>query len=218
MTVLNHRQVEGLYDRIASRYETLLLGFGLLGTPAQRRILVRKLNLRSGDTVVDLCCGTGANFSALQKVVGASGTIIGVDLSAAMLEQANARCRREGWQNVRLVKSAVETFNIPPEARAVLSTFGLEMVPSYARIIEKVASQLDEGAHLGLLGLKHPEGWPEWLIDIGVWLTSSFGVSRDYADFQPWKAAAEAMDIINYQEFLFGAAYRCVAVHASIEE
>jgi ubiquinone/menaquinone biosynthesis C-methylase UbiE len=41
-----------------------------------------------GDTVLDLCCGTGLNAFAAAEQIGPSGRVIGVDISEAMLDLA----------------------------------------------------------------------------------------------------------------------------------
>lgn len=68
----------------------------------------------------------------------------------------------------------------PSDASGVVATFALEMIPSYDHVIETVARALPAGSRLALLGLKHPEKWPDWLIQIGVGLNRPFGVSREY--------------------------------------
>jgi ubiquinone/menaquinone biosynthesis C-methylase UbiE len=47
--------------------------------------------LKAGDTVVDIACGTGANFSFLQEKIGSNGRIVGVDFTDAMLTKAKER-------------------------------------------------------------------------------------------------------------------------------
>ncbi|MFG2574065.1 class I SAM-dependent methyltransferase [Streptomyces sp. NPDC048481] len=46
------------------------------------------LGLRRGDRVLDAGCGTGRALTPLRAVVGPSGTVVGVDLTPAMLEAA----------------------------------------------------------------------------------------------------------------------------------
>ncbi|MDP4540499.1 methyltransferase domain-containing protein [Qipengyuania sp. DY56-A-20] len=57
--------------------------------------------LHPGDLVVDLCCGSGQNFADLQRRVGPYGRIIGVDISAGMLDVASVLVARKGWENFR---------------------------------------------------------------------------------------------------------------------
>jgi ubiquinone/menaquinone biosynthesis C-methylase UbiE len=49
---------------------------------------VAELGLREGDRVLDAGCGTGRALPPLRAAVGASGTVVGVDLTPAMLQAA----------------------------------------------------------------------------------------------------------------------------------
>jgi ubiquinone/menaquinone biosynthesis C-methylase UbiE len=49
------------------------------------------LGVRPGATVLDVGCGTGIALREIAELVGPTGTVVGVDPSTAMLEQARAR-------------------------------------------------------------------------------------------------------------------------------
>ena len=210
MSVLNEQQVSDLYDKNARYYDLLLLPVRALGVRRWRANLISDLCLTEGDTVVDLCCGTGANFPFLSEAVGKTGQIVGVDLSAQMLRRARHKCEEGDIENVELHCASVTDFSVPPRTNAVISTFGLEMVPEYRSVIERISDNMEFGARLGLVGLKHPEGWPDWLVELGVKLNRPFGVSRAYENFRPWQAAQDYLSNVYYKEHLFGAAYSCV--------
>lgn len=58
---------------------------------------VAELGLREGDRVLDAGCGTGRALPPLRAAVGASGIVVGADLTWAMLEAAvRAGREREG--------------------------------------------------------------------------------------------------------------------------
>ena len=105
-----------LYRKRAKRYDWTTLCLYLAGFRhwAYRKRAIQSLALNQGDTVVDLGCGTGLNFSLLQEQVGPRGRIIGVDLTDAMLDEANARIAAHGWSNVELVKSDAAGLCFPP--------------------------------------------------------------------------------------------------------
>lgn len=84
------------------------------------------------------------------------------------------------------------------------------MVPGYAQVMASTARALELEGRIGLLGLKHPEGWPDWLVSLGVAITKPFGVSRAYESFRPWRAAADHFREIAFQEYMFGSAYSYV--------
>ncbi|MEV7726444.1 methyltransferase domain-containing protein [Streptomyces sp. NPDC087917] len=63
-------------------------------TPAYEAAVAR-MRLAPGQTALDLGCGSGRAMPALRERVGASGTVLGIDLTPAMLTAA-ARVGREG--------------------------------------------------------------------------------------------------------------------------
>ena len=87
--ILSKKQIKEIYSDWADRYDLSLWLFNLIGFQYQfyRREAIKGLSLKLGDTVIDLGCGTGLNFSILQRMVGYKGTIIGVDLSESMLDK-----------------------------------------------------------------------------------------------------------------------------------
>jgi ubiquinone/menaquinone biosynthesis C-methylase UbiE len=85
-----------------------------------RELVVEQLPARPGDAVLDVGCGTGLCLPLLQHKVGPSGTIVGIDASAQMLEVAAARVREQGWGNVHLNTAPVAQAPLHLVADAVL--------------------------------------------------------------------------------------------------
>jgi trans-aconitate methyltransferase len=75
----------------ADRYEAI--------GPGYWQALLRAVPIRSDQTIVDIGCGTGGSTRDLARMVP-SGSVLGVDLSAKMLNRA--RLRAEG----RVVRAA----------------------------------------------------------------------------------------------------------------
>jgi ubiquinone/menaquinone biosynthesis C-methylase UbiE len=88
---LDQRSIAHLYRKRAKHYDFSANAYYLLGVREfeYRKIGVGTLNLKKGDTVVEIGCGTGLNFSLLRKEVGPNGKIIGVDMAPEMLEEAS---------------------------------------------------------------------------------------------------------------------------------
>jgi tRNA A58 N-methylase Trm61 len=74
-----------------------------------------------GDTVLDVAAAPGC-LSMLQRKVGPTGTIVGIDASEQMLQLAAARVAEHGWGNVRLITAPVATAPIHGVADAALFT------------------------------------------------------------------------------------------------
>lgn len=58
-----------------------------------------------GERVLDVGCGCGDTTLALARAVGLSGTAMGVDISAQMLDRARARAAEEGLGHARFLQA-----------------------------------------------------------------------------------------------------------------
>ena len=209
--ILSKKQIKEIYSDWADRYDLSLWLFNLIGFQYQfyRREAIKGLSLKLGDTVIDLGCGTGLNFSILQRMVGYKGTIIGVDLSESMLDKAQKRVRRHSWKNVQLVESDMADFAIPEHTDAVLSTAALTMSPEYDQIIQYVANTLEAGKRMSIFEFKKPEKWPEWLVDVTLSLLKTYGVRKARTKRTPWKSMEHHFQQSEKKEYYFGAVYIC---------
>ena len=204
--------IRELYRRRAGRYDRSLWLFRLAGFrfSRYRRSTVSSLGLGPGDTVVDLGCGTGLNFALLEEAVGPTGTIVGVDLTDAMLERARVRVRSQGWSNVELTRGDLAEY-MPPEGIAgALSTFAITLVPEYDQVIAHCAAALRPGGRLAICDFKEPPGWPHWLVRLFAWFNRPFGVTLDLATRHPWESVRRHLDEVQYRKLYFGALYLTV--------
>jgi len=201
-----------LYRRRARRYDVtanLYYAFGFREL-AYRKRAVAALGLRPGDTVVEIGCGTGLNFHLLERAIGSQGRLIGVDLTDAMLDQARARVMRRGWTNVELVRSDAAQFDFPRPLGGMISTFAITLVPGYDEVIHKAAATLPPGRRIAILDLKEPDGMPEWLVRLGVYVTAPFGVERDYTMRHPWESVERYLTNVTVDDLYFGFSYLAV--------
>jgi len=81
-------------------------------SPAGRRILLRA-GLQPGMKAADLGCGIGATTRMLAELVGPSGHVTGIDLSAAQLEQARDLCRAADITNAIFVEASATATGLP---------------------------------------------------------------------------------------------------------
>ncbi len=56
--------------------------------------------LREGEAVLDLGCGGGLDAFLAANIVGANGTVIGLDMTPEMVEKARENGRKGGYRNV----------------------------------------------------------------------------------------------------------------------
>ena len=79
-------------DRFSAYYDLL--------TPAERstfrRRQVEMADIRPGETVLDVGCGTGSLTFLVKLAVGQSGTVSGIDLAPGMIRLASEKAKRAG--------------------------------------------------------------------------------------------------------------------------
>lgn len=206
---LSKDQLRHLYGKRAALYDVTANLYYLIGfrEVRYRRRAVSALALGPGDTVVEIGCGTGLNFPYLRESIGESGRIIGVDLTGAMLERARQRIHRHGWGNVELVQADAAQYEFPAGIQGVLSTFALTLVPEFEQVIAHAAGALNGGGKLVVADVKKPEGWPRWLVSLGIAITSPFGVSLDLAERRPWEVMERYFSRVTLREFFGGCVY-----------
>jgi demethylmenaquinone methyltransferase/2-methoxy-6-polyprenyl-1,4-benzoquinol methylase len=202
-----------VYRKKAKRYDITSRLYPAPGYPqrGQRRQAVRELRLGRGDTVVDMACGTGLNFSLLEEAVGPEGRIVGVDLTDAMLDQARGRIETNGWSNVSLVHADATEFDFPAGIDAILSTYALTQVPECREVIAHGAAALSGGGRWAVLDLKVPDSTPRWLAQVGTATVRPFASIDEWIARRPWNAIRTAMQEtlvdVSWTELFFGTAF-----------
>ncbi len=209
---LTKSQLIDLYRLRAAWYDLTANLYYLIGFREARfrKAAVEALGLKPGDTIVELGCGTGLNFSYLRATVGEKGRVIGVDLTDAMLEQAEQRIARKGWQNVTLVQCDAAVYEFPPTVQGVLSAFALTLVPEYEAVIARAAAALVPDGRLVVLDFRKPDNWPSWLVRFGVLITKPFGVSLDLTARKPWEAMKKFFPHMSMRLLFGGVVYLAV--------
>lgn len=149
------------YDLLSAEYPVYRAG---------RKAGIAALAPRPGDQVLDVGCGTGLNFDLLQAAVGPTGTIVGVDASSRMLDQARRRVQRRGWRNVILLEADATT--LCPEdisariaaaggrerSDAALATCALSIMPEWESAWRHMLELCTPGAVLGVVDMQDTTG------------------------------------------------------------
>lgn len=175
-----HDAARTLYGWRASSYELQLAPYEFI-----RRMALQHLQLRAGDCVLDLGCGTGMSLPLLRDVVGPAGRVVGVDLCPEMLAQARSRVQRGRWANVELLCSAVEDAPLPRHADAALFHFTHDIVQS-PPALDRVLQHLRPGARIVVTGLKWTApGLAPWDLLVGLHMAQS--LTRYEGLAEPWQ-------------------------------
>jgi demethylmenaquinone methyltransferase/2-methoxy-6-polyprenyl-1,4-benzoquinol methylase len=188
-------EIVNLYRRRAANYNWTANLYYLIGFREwhQRKRAITSLCLQPGDTVVEIGCGTGLNFGLLQEKIGASGKIIGVDATDAMLAQAARTVEKHRWNNIDLILSDVQSFHFPKGVDGILSTYALSLISKADLVIEAAKKSLRTGGRLCILDFQVPPGAPLWVVRPLLSLVKPFGAGMEWLRRKPWESIQETM-------------------------
>jgi ubiquinone/menaquinone biosynthesis C-methylase UbiE len=172
--------------------------------PVRQRAIGR-LRLKSGDRVLDVGCGTGLSFSALEGLVGPEGSIVGIEQSPEMIERARARAADNGWQNVALIAASVEEAAIPLAADAALFHFTHDIMRT-RNALANVCRHLKPGGRIVAAGLK----WAPvrtMPLNILVWNAAMRSTSTLEGLARPWSHLEPLVSELVLEQMLGGTVY-----------
>jgi len=116
------------------------------------RRLAEAAELRPGDYVLDVCCGTGSSALPAARAVGAGGRVIGVDLAEAAVLRARERAKEEGLANLEFrVADFDKVYFRPASFDAAICGFGIFFLPDMIAALAKMWRLLRGGARLAIL-------------------------------------------------------------------
>jgi ubiquinone/menaquinone biosynthesis C-methylase UbiE len=141
------RRAARTYGAAADHYQSDALSFwDRFGTAT-----VARLPLGPGDSVLDLCCGTGASALPAARVVGVSGRVLGIDLAAPMLELGRARAAAEGLAQLEFRLGDATRTGLPDGGfDAVICVFGVFFAPDMAAFVRDMWRLVRPGGMLAV--------------------------------------------------------------------
>jgi ubiquinone/menaquinone biosynthesis C-methylase UbiE len=197
------------YDRIA---KFIPLFDRVLFLPRDsRRTAAARLNLRAGDSVLDIGCGTGRSLRYLHDAVGPSGRVYGIDISRGMLRQARKLCAANRWNNVELFECDAAEFTAPTPLNGVLFSLSYNTMPHHRAVLRKAWDQLLPGGHLVIMDAKVPPGPSGKLVlPFSLWLMKHTMLGNPL--IHPWEELAALTDDLEMSERRFMSYYICRGV------
>jgi len=167
-----YRPQAGRYDAFRER---LLHGRGEL---------IDRIPVPDHGVLVELGGGTGRNLEFFGPRLHHLWSTLLVDLCPALLEQADARCARNGWAGVRTVHADACTWKPAVAVDVVLCSYSLTMIPDWFAAIDNAHRMLRPGGLIAVVDFtvsrKHPPTglrrhgaftrhfWPLWFGHDGV--------------------------------------------------
>jgi len=146
-----------MFDRVAARYDLLnsVMTAGLHHRWRQRA--ADRAALAPGDSVLDVCCGTGDLALELAQRVAPGGNVIGCDFSEPMLDLARDKAAERGADGLRF--EWADALQLPYDGErfdAVTVGFGVRNLADLDRGLREMARVLKPGGRLSILEITTP--------------------------------------------------------------
>lgn len=142
----------------AAQYDLLtgLLGLGINGRSS--RMVIELAQIKPGDSVLDVACGTGSLTLTAQSCAGPGGKVYGIDAAPEMIEVAKKKASRSGLEvvfDVGLIEKLAfpeATFDI------VISRLAIHHLPDDIKRsgFAEILRVLKPGGHLLIADFKPP--------------------------------------------------------------
>jgi SAM-dependent methyltransferase len=124
-----------------------------------------------GEHVVDVGCGAGIDSIIAARMVGPTGSVLGVDMTPAMVEKAREGAREAGLENVDFRQGLAESLPAPDGwADVVISNGVLNLFPDKLAGLQEMARVLKPEGRLQIGDILVEKAVPEkGKQDINLW-------------------------------------------------
>jgi arsenite methyltransferase len=152
--------------------------------------------MQPGEVVVDLGSGAGFDCFLAAQQVGATGRVIGIDMTQEMLNKARDNAARAGIANVEFRLGEIEHLPVADNtADVVISNCVINLVPDKAQVYREAFRVLKPGGHVAISDVVNIAPLPPELANDDALLCQCIAGAARSAEVEYWLAAAGFVDI-----------------------
>lgn len=107
--------------------------------------------IKEGNTVIDLGSGAGNDCFVARAATGATGKVIGIDFTPAMIAKARINATKLGFENVQFREGDIDDMPLASEiADVIVSNCVLNLVPNKNGVFKEIFRVLKQGGHFSI--------------------------------------------------------------------
>lgn len=220
-----------MFGRVAKRYDLLnsVMTAGL--HHSWRGKAADRAEVGPGDSVLDVCCGTGDLALELAGRVAPGGHVVGCDFSEPMLDLAREKARERDVDGVRF--EWADALNLPYDSGrfdAVTVGFGVRNLAALERGLGEMARVLRPGGRLVVLEITQPTRpplstfyslWFDRIVPLLGGISDDSGaytyLPESVRNFPPPRQLAELMDGVGLERIRWTVlAGGIIAIHSAV--
>jgi arsenite methyltransferase len=153
-------------------------------------------SMRSGEIVVDLGSGAGFDCFLAARQVGATGHVIGVDMTHEMLVKARENAATIGASNVEFRLGDIEHLPIADNtADVILSNCVINLVPDKAQVFRDAFRVLKPGGRLAISDVVNIKPLTQDLASDRALMCGCIAGAAPSADIEAWLQATGFRDV-----------------------
>ena len=174
-------QAKESYDKMSGFYDYLTWAF----ERKYRNMALESLNIKRGETVLEIGFGTGHSLKRIAESVGEDGKVYGIDISSGMLEVSKQRLEEAGLLD-RVKLQCEDVLKKPYKDNkfdAVFMSFVLELfdTPEIPKVLAEIKRVLKPNGRLGVVSMSK-EDEDSILLRLYEWTHKIF---PQYVDCRP---------------------------------
>ena len=139
-----------------------------------RERAIELLDLKSGQTLIDIACGTGANFKHI-KTTNIDLEIYGTDFSEGMLRKGKSIIKKNDWNDITLFQADARELTpdfinkkINKDLRfdRIICFLGLSVIPDWENVLDKMLNILKENGRIVIVDVfAEKRNFNTWLVE-----------------------------------------------------
>jgi ubiquinone/menaquinone biosynthesis C-methylase UbiE len=136
-----------IWNEVAPRYHKRWASLNK-GPFQSTKKLIELIKINKNNLVLDVACGTGVVTKQIQKKVGKSGHVIGIDTSTTAIKIAKKE--NKGNKNLDFLNADAENFSFSKKFDIVTCQYALFFFPNAQKALKNIKNSLKKSGSIGI--------------------------------------------------------------------